>query len=172
MPAKVKPIPDGYHALTPYISIKGASDAIAFYKKAFGAEELLRMPMPDGRVGHAELQFGDSRLMLADEMPEVPDAIAKSPHTLGGVTSGLNFYVADVDAVVKRAVDGREGAAPAHEPVLRRPQRHAGGSVRSAVDGIQPRRGRLARGDGAADGGHAPNGLKNGRFAPARRDLA
>jgi PhnB protein len=105
MPAKVKPIPDGYHALTPYISIKGASDAIAFYKKAFGAEELLRMPMPDGRVGHAELQFGDSRLMLADEMPEVPDAIAKSPHTLGGVTSGLNFYVADVDAVVKRAVD-------------------------------------------------------------------
>jgi PhnB protein len=105
MPAKVKPIPDGYHALTPYISIKGASDAIAFYKKAFGAEELLRMPMPDGRVGHAELQFGDSRLMLADEMPDVPDAIAKSPHTLGGVTSGLNFYVADVDAVVKRAVD-------------------------------------------------------------------
>lgn len=105
MPAKVKAIPDGYHALTPYISIKGASEAIAFYKKAFGAEELFRMPMPDGRVGHAELQFGDSRLMLADEMPEMPDAIAKSPQTLGGVTSGLNFYVADVDAVVKRAVD-------------------------------------------------------------------
>lgn len=105
MPAKVKAIPDGYHAITPYISVKGGSDAIAFYKKAFGAEELFRMPMPDGRLGHAELQFGDSRVMLADELPEMPDAVAKSPRTLGGVTSGLNFYVADVDAVFKRAVE-------------------------------------------------------------------
>lgn len=105
MPSKVKAIPDGYHTVTPYISIKGASDAIAFYKKAFGAEELYRMPMPDGRVGHAELQFGDSRIMLADEMPEMPEAIAKSPRTLGGVTSGLNLYVPDVDATFKRAVD-------------------------------------------------------------------
>ena len=105
MAAKVKPVPDGYHTVTPYLSIKGASDAIAFYKKAFGAEELVRMPMPDGRVGHAELQVGDSRFMLADEMPEMPDVVAKSPSTLGGTTAGLMLYVADVDALFKRAVD-------------------------------------------------------------------
>jgi PhnB protein len=100
----VKPVPEGYHTLTPYLSVKGASDAIAFYKKAFGAEELARMPMPDGRVGHAELQIGDSRLMLADEMPEMGDAVTKSPRTLGGVTAGLCLYVADVDALFARAV--------------------------------------------------------------------
>jgi PhnB protein len=105
MASKVKPIPDGYHSLTTYLSIKGASAAIAFYKQAFGAEELYRLPMPDGRVGHAELQIGDSRLMLADELPEMPSAIAKSPRTLGGVSSGLNLYVDDVDAQFKRAVD-------------------------------------------------------------------
>jgi PhnB protein len=91
--------------VTPYLSIKGASDAIAFYKKAFGAEELVRMPMPDGRVGHAELQLGDSRLMLADEMPETADAVTKSPRTLGGSTAGICLYVPDVDAVYKRAVE-------------------------------------------------------------------
>jgi len=105
MASKVKPIPDGYHSITPYLSIKGASDAIAFYKKAFGAEEIVRMPMPDGRVGHAELQIGDSRLMLADEMPEMGDAVAKSPRTLGGSTTGICLYVPDVDALFKRAVD-------------------------------------------------------------------
>jgi PhnB protein len=105
MASKVKPIPDGYHSLTTYLSIKGAAAAIAFYKQAFGAEELYRLPMPDGRVGHAELQIGDSRLMLADEMPEMPGAISKSPRTLGGVSSGLNLYVGDVDAQFKRAVD-------------------------------------------------------------------
>jgi PhnB protein len=105
MSKTVKPIPDGYHAVTPYLSIKGAADAIAFYKKAFGAEELFRMPMPDGRLGHAELQIGDSRIMLADEMADVPEALARSPRTLGGVTSGLNVYVADADAVFKRAVE-------------------------------------------------------------------
>jgi PhnB protein len=105
MAAKVKPVPDGYHTVTPYLSIKGASDAIAFYKKAFGAEELVRMPMPDGRVGHAELQIGDSRIMLADEMPEMGDAVTKSPRSLGGTTFGLALYVPDVDALFKRAVD-------------------------------------------------------------------
>ena len=101
----VKPVPEGYHTLTPYLSVKGASAAIAFYVKAFGAEELVRMPMPDGRVGHAELGIGDSRLMLADEMPEMGDAVTKSPSSLGGVTAGLCLYVADVDALCKRAVD-------------------------------------------------------------------
>ena len=71
MAGKVKPIPDGYHAITPYLSIKGASDAIEFYKKAFGAKEVMRMAQPDGRIGHAELQIGDSKIMLADEHPEM-----------------------------------------------------------------------------------------------------
>ena len=102
--AKVNPIPQGYSTVVTYISVKGASDAIAYYKKAFSAEELVRMPMPDGKVGHAELKIGDSILMLADEMDH-PDAIAKSPRTLGGVTSGLALYVADCDAVFNRAVE-------------------------------------------------------------------
>ena len=101
--ANVKPIPEGYSTVVPYISVKGASDAIAFYKKAFGAEELLRMPMPDGKVGHAEIKIGDSIVMLADEMDH-PDAVAKSPRTLGGVTSGLCIYIADCDTVFNRAV--------------------------------------------------------------------
>ena len=101
--AKVKAIPEGYSTVVSYISVKGASDAIAFYKKAFGAEELMRMPMPDGTVGHAELKIGDSVLMLADEMDH-PQAISKSPKTLGGVTSGLCLYVEDADAVFNRAV--------------------------------------------------------------------
>jgi PhnB protein len=104
MAAKVKPVPDGYHTLTPYISVKGASEAIAFYKKAFGAEELVRMPMPDGRVGHAELQIGDSRLMLSDEMPEMGEATTRSPRSLGGVTAALCLYVPDVDALFARAL--------------------------------------------------------------------
>ena len=102
--AKVNPIPAGYSTVIPYFSVKGASDAIAFYKKAFGAEELMRMPMPDGTVGHAELKIGDSIVMLADEMDH-PDAIAKSPRTLGGITSGLCLYVADCDAMFNRAVE-------------------------------------------------------------------
>ena len=101
--AKVNPIPAGYSTVVPYFSVKGASDAIAYYKKAFGAEELMRMPMPDGTVGHAELKIGDSIVMLADEMDH-PDAIAKSPRTLGGITSGLCLYVADCDTMFNRAV--------------------------------------------------------------------
>jgi PhnB protein len=102
--SQVNPIPPGYSTVVPYISVKGASEAIVFYKKAFGAEELYRMPMPDGKIGHAELKIGDSIVMMADEMDH-PDAISKSPRTLGGVTSGLCIYVVDCDAVFKRAVD-------------------------------------------------------------------
>jgi PhnB protein len=104
MANKVKPIPDGYHAITPYISVGGAAEAIAFYVKAFGAKEIYRLPMPDGRVGHAELQIGDSRLMLADEMPDMPDAVAKSPRALGGTTSGFNLYVEDCEARFQQAI--------------------------------------------------------------------
>jgi PhnB protein len=102
MAKKVKPVPDGYHTVTPYLSVKGASEAIEFYRKAFGAEELFRMPMPGGLIGHAELQIGDSRIMLADEMPQ---STAKSPRSLGGATAGFNIYIPDVDTRFKRAVD-------------------------------------------------------------------
>lgn len=101
----MKTTPAGVHTLTPYISIKGASEALAFYKAALGAEELFRLNMPDGRVGHAELRIGDSRLMLADEMPDMADAVARSPRTLGGTSFGLHVYVADVDAAFRRAID-------------------------------------------------------------------
>jgi PhnB protein len=99
--ASAKPIPDGYHAVTPYLIVKGAARAIEFYAKAFGARELFRMAGPDGRVGHAELQLGDSRVMLADEHPEIG---AKSPQTIGGSPVTLHLYVEDVDATVARAV--------------------------------------------------------------------
>jgi PhnB protein len=99
--AKAKPIPDGYHNVTPYLVIKGAAAAIDFYKKAFGAVEIMRMPQPDGRVGHAELKFGDSYVMMADEFPEM-DVV--SPKTLGNSPVGLLLYVDDVDKTVERAV--------------------------------------------------------------------
>jgi PhnB protein len=102
---KAKAVPEGYHTLTAYISVKDGAAAIAFYKQAFGAEEIYRMDMPGGKLGHAELQIGDSRLMLADEMPDMPDAVARSPQSLGGTTFGFNVYVEDVDARFKRAVD-------------------------------------------------------------------
>ncbi len=99
MPAK--PVPDGYHSITPYLVVKGAARAIAFYEQAFGAEEQLRMPEPDGRIGHAELRIGDSTVMLADEHPE---AGARSPEPVGGSPVTLMLYVDDVDATVARAV--------------------------------------------------------------------
>jgi PhnB protein len=105
MAGNVKSVPDGYHSVTPYLSIRGASDAIAFYKKAFGATELYRMNMPGGRVGHAELQLGDSRIMLADEFPDMPEVVAKSPKSLGGTSFGLNIYLENVDARFKQAVE-------------------------------------------------------------------
>lgn len=101
MTSKVKPIPDGYHSITPYLIIKGASDAIEFYKKAFGATELFRMAQPDGRIGHAEIKIGDSAIMLADEFPEMGH---KSPTSLGGSPVSLLLYVEDVDAVYAQAV--------------------------------------------------------------------
>jgi PhnB protein len=97
----VKPIPDGYHSITPYLIVQGAAAAIDFYKKVFGATEVFRVPGPGGKVGHAELQFGDSRIMLADEHPEMG---AKAPGSFGGTPVGLMLYVADVDARFNRAV--------------------------------------------------------------------
>jgi len=96
-----KSIPDGYHAITPYLSVKGAANAIDFYKRAFGAVELVRIPGPDGKIGHAEIRIGDSTIMLADEHPELNQP---SPQSLGGTPVGLMVYVERVDEVFKRAV--------------------------------------------------------------------
>jgi len=97
-----KAIPDGYHSVTPYLIIKGAAAAIDFYKRAFGATELMRMPSPDGRIGHAEIKIGDSAIMLADEHPQMG---YRSPQTLGGSAVSMMVYVDRVDDVFKKAVE-------------------------------------------------------------------
>ena len=100
----VRPIPGGYHTLTPALIVHNAAEAIEFYKRAFGAQELGRMAAPDGqRVWHAELQIGDSRLMLGDEFPDMGDC--RAPTSLGGTATSLHLYVEDADAVFQRAVD-------------------------------------------------------------------
>src|SRR5262249_24452325 len=96
------PIPDGYHTVTPYLIVKDGARAIDFYKKAFGATEMLRMADPTtGKIGHAEIKIGDSPIMLAEEFPQMD---AKSPQSLGGSRVGLALYVKDVDAVVAQAI--------------------------------------------------------------------
>jgi PhnB protein len=97
----VKPIPDGYHAVTPYLIVNDAAGAIAFYQQTLGAKERFRMSGPDGKVGHAELQIGDSVIMLADEFPQMG---ATSPKSLGGTPVGILVYVEDVDSVAGRFV--------------------------------------------------------------------
>jgi PhnB protein len=101
-----KPVPDGYHSITPYLVVKGGAQAIEFYKKAFGAEERFRMNGPDGQsIGHAELKIGDSVFMLADEFPQMK---CFSPETIGGSAVSMYVYVNDVDATFDKAVS--EGA--------------------------------------------------------------
>src|SRR5437660_5796057 len=97
-----QPIPSGFHTVTPYLTVRDAAAAIEFYKKALGAEEIMRMPTPDGKIGHAELKIGDSIIFLADEFPQMGN---KSPQTLGGSTGILYIYVEDVDKTFKRATD-------------------------------------------------------------------
>src|SRR5215831_660884 len=99
----VKPIPEGYHTVTPYLIINGAAQALEFYKKAFGATEVMRMPMPDGKIAHAEIKIGDSHIMLADEpegaVAETPDhRVFKGPKSVGQTSVGICLYVEDVDA--------------------------------------------------------------------------
>jgi PhnB protein len=98
----VKPIPEGYATPIPYLAVDDAEEAIAYYKKAFGAKERVRMPMPDGRVGHAELEIGQSLIMLSDPFPQ---GATRTPKELGGTTVSVFLFAEDVDAVVKRAVD-------------------------------------------------------------------
>ena len=98
----VKPIPEGYHSITPYLIIKGAAAAIDYYKKVFGAKERMRMDSPGGTIGHAELEIGDSVIMLADESPEMGH---RSPKTVGGSPVSVVLYVENVDTVFKRGLD-------------------------------------------------------------------
>jgi PhnB protein len=105
--AGVKPIPEGYHNVTPYLFVRGAVGAIDFYRSVFGATEIVRMAGSNGKIMHAELRIGDSIVMLADENPQTG---VMSPQTIGGFSVGLHVYVEDVDAVIKKAVES--GAKP------------------------------------------------------------
>jgi len=111
MAGQVKPVPSGYHTVTPYLTLSDASSAIDFYKRAFGATERFRMDRPDGKIGHAEIQIGDSIVMLADESPR---SDARSPQSLGGTTAGIFLYVENVDAVFDTAV---KAGAKVHQPL-------------------------------------------------------
>ena len=106
-----KPIPEGYHSVTPYLIVDGAADALDFYAKAFGAKEIFRMPMGD-RIGHAEILIGDSHIMLADEYADMGHL---GPKSRGGPTSSLMIYLEDVDAAFARAI---EAGATEDRPVL------------------------------------------------------
>lgn len=107
----VNPIPEGFHSVTPHLIIKDAGKAIDFYKKAFGATEICRIPGPDGKsIMHAEIQIGDSHIMIAEENP---DWQCKGPTTLGGTPVTIHLYVKDADAAFKQAVDaGAEATMP------------------------------------------------------------
>jgi PhnB protein len=108
------PIPEGYHSANPTLALHDANEAIEFYKRAFGAKERVRMPTPDGRIAHAELEIGDSILMLADTFEH---STARPPKELGGTTAGVMLYVEDVDAVVQQAVDaGATVTMPVEDP--------------------------------------------------------
>jgi PhnB protein len=91
----------GYHTITPYITVRGAGKALEFYKQAFGATEVMRFEMPGGIIGHAEIEVGGSKVMLADECPEWGN---RGPQSLGGTSGGLCIYVPDADAAIARAV--------------------------------------------------------------------
>ena len=99
--ANVNPIPTGYHTVTPALVVRNGKQALEFYKQAFGANVLGAMYMPDGKLMHAEIQIGDSRIMLGEESPEMG---AVSPQTLGGTPVALNIYTEDCDALFKRAI--------------------------------------------------------------------
>jgi PhnB protein len=107
----VSPVPAGYHTLTPYLIVDGAARALAWYTEAFGAREVMRLSAPGGKVGHAEIEIGDSRVMLADESPAMN---AKAPGAFGGSPVSLHLYVPEVDATIAQAV--ASGATIKNQP--------------------------------------------------------
>jgi PhnB protein len=143
MAAKTKPIPEGFHTITPHLVIRGAAQAIDFYKRAFGAEELYRSPAPDGKtLMHAALKIGDSPLFLCDEVPQMG---AKSPLALGGTPVTIHLYVKDVDRAYKQAIDaGAQSLMPVKDQfwgdrfgVLKDPYGHTW-SIASHVEDVSP----------------------------------
>jgi len=100
MTSRVKPIPEEYRGATPYLCVNDGARALEFYQKAFGAKEVMRLAMPDGKIGHAEIRIGDAPIMLADEYPEMQ---FRSPRSIGGTPVNIVVYVNDVDALVKQA---------------------------------------------------------------------
>ncbi len=111
MATAANPIPEGFHMVTPHLVVRGASEAIEFYKKAFGAEEIMRMPGPDGKsIMHSEIKIGDSMLMVVDEMPPWV-----SPQKLNGTSVAIALYVPDADALYQRAIDA--GAKESMKPM-------------------------------------------------------
>ena len=131
MAGSVKPVPEGYHLVTPYLCIKGASEAIEFYKSAFDATELMRIPSPYGSIGHAEIQIGDSRIMISDESPEMG---FRSPATIGGTPVHVYMYVEDVDRIFAQAIAaGATAMMPFGRPILGRPHRHFGRPIRAPL---------------------------------------
>ena len=131
---KVQPIPRGYHSVTPYLSIRDAARALDYYKKAFDAKEMVRMQGPDGKLGHAEIKIGDSRVMLSDEY----EAIAfLSPQSRGGTTVHIHLYVKDVDATVARATAvGAKLTRPVQDQFYG--DRTARSKIRSVTCGTSP----------------------------------
>ena len=97
-----QPVPEGYHTVTPYLAVDDAAQAIEYYKRAFGAKERVRMDAPDGKIGHAELEIGDSLVMLSDPFPQ---SSTKPPKEIGGTSASVFLYVEDVDSVVQDAID-------------------------------------------------------------------
>jgi PhnB protein len=116
MATATKPIPEGYHSVTPYLIVKGAAEAIDFYKRAFGATELLRMTHAKSGIAHAEIKIGDSVIMLADENPNME---YRGPRSLGGSTVSIMLYVTDVDGTFERAVKAGARAASRRPQVIR-----------------------------------------------------
>jgi PhnB protein len=98
---RTKPVPEGYSTATPYLTVRGAAAALDFYRRVFDAQEVMRMPSPDGKIGHAEFKIGNSRIMIADEYPDMG---VRSPQSIGGTPVGIYLYVDDVDDRVSRAV--------------------------------------------------------------------
>ncbi len=127
---KPRHVPDGYGTLTPYIIVEGAARAIAFYEHAFAARQVMHLDGPNERIGHAELEIGESKFMLADQFP---DFGAHAPGHYGGSPVSLHLYVADADATVARSGSWRDDRPRGRRSVLRRPSRHDQRSVRAPL---------------------------------------
>jgi PhnB protein len=156
---KPKPIPDAYRRVTPCLVVQGGAKALEFYAEVFGATERMRFPGPGGTVAHAEIQIGDSVVIVEDESPE-QGSKAPPPGGVAGSPSSLFIYVEDVDAVVAQAVElGATLQRPPQGSVLRRPGRVHRGPVRAWMDHRDARGGRGVGGDGASDGRAAGPGL-------------